>query len=842
MTSELLAPAGDFAALRAAIGNGADAVYLGAGNFNARRNAANFSMSELTEAIEYAHLRSVRVYLTLNTLIADDEGSAALALAAEAYTAGIDAVILQDIGLAAVLHQQLPDLPLHASTQMTLHDAAGLQAAVEMGISRVILPRELSLPEIRQLTGQAASLGLETEIFIHGALCIAYSGQCLMSSLVGGRSGNRGECAQPCRLPWQRSGPGVNQQRFPWLSPRDQALLISMPELAASGVTSLKIEGRMRGSAYVGQVTAVYRAALDRVAAAVSDDPEQQAADLNRLLLAFNRGGGFTDRYLSGRRQLDFLSGTHSGSHGVELGHVQRTDSRNGVLTIMTVLDQASLADPARGDVLSVRRQQEEEVASAPIGTISRQGRLLMIKGFHPDALAKMQEGDRVYRMNDRQAEQLTLKADLRRTHLKIACQGNAGQVRLDAVIHSERGFLAGLQASVSSPAEVAAPIEPDRVRQQLVKTGGTPFQIDEISIEGPVALTIASLNNLRRQLLDVLSDKISRATRRDLPLAFTADWSVNLAQMNRLRKTAADARQPAVTAYFLNLPDDTAAIACGADRYVLPLLSLTGERAAELLAAIRAAEPASQVMAWLPAATAGRSARLIGKLLAECSTWGLDGLYAGNPGSKHLDGPDSFKTADLTANIFNKAALIWYAGQGIQTASPSPELNLARLDPLLDQARQLNLPLEIPIYGRLRLMTSEYCPIGHNLPGCRICHPASTYTLTDRKQQAFPVVPHPSVCTSDIYSNFLLSAASDLVQLMQHQPQNEKSMLDVRLQFLAESATERRQLIRTARQILQAENENSQNAAAADFHALAKSIADRANCPTSHGHYQRGV
>jgi len=842
MISELLAPAGDFAALRAAIGNGADAVYLGAGNFNARRNAANFSMAELAEAIEYAHLRSVRVYLTLNTLIADDEGSDALALAAEAYTAGIDAVILQDIGLAAVLHKQLPDLPLHASTQMTLHDSAGLKAAAELGISRVILPRELSLPEIQQMTELAASLGLETETFIHGALCVAYSGQCLMSSLVGGRSGNRGECAQPCRLPWQRSGPGVNQQRFPWLSPRDQALLISLPELAASGVTSLKIEGRMRGSAYVGQVTAVYRAALDRVTAAVNDDPTQQAADMNRLLLAFNRGGGFTDRYLSGRRQLDFLSGTHSGSHGVELGHVQRTDARNGILTIMTVLDQTNQADPARGDVLSVRRLQEDEVASAPIGTTSRQGRLLMIKGFHPDALAKMQEGDRVYRMNDRQAEQLALQADQKRTHLKITCQGNDSQVQLDAVVRSERGFMDGLRASIAAPAEVASPIEHERVRQQLAKTGGTPFQADEISIEGPVSLSIASLNNLRRQLLDVLADQISRATRRDLPLEFSVDWSDNLAQLNRLSKTVDAERSPAVTAYLLNLPDDPAEIACGADRYVLPLLSLTGQRAAELIAAIKSTEPASQVMAWLPAATAGRSAKLTGRLLAECGDWGLDGLYSGNPGIKYLSGLQAFKAADLTANVFNKAGLIWFAGQGIQTVSPSPELNLARLNPLLDQARQLGLPLEIPIYGRMRLMTSEYCPIGQNLPGCRICHPASTYTLTDRKQQNFPVITHPNVCTCDIYSHFLLSAASDLAQLIQHEAPHENTMLDVRLQFLAESASERRQLIRAARQILQTKDENSQNAAAADFHAIARSIADRANCPTSHGHYQRGV
>ena len=391
---ELLAPAGDFAALRAAVGNGADAVYLGGARFSARRGAPNFDPGSLREAIDYAHLRSAKVYLALNTLIADDEGDAALALAAQAYAAGIDAIIVQDVGLAIILKQLLPELQLHASTQMNLFDRAGILAAARMGMARVILPRELSLDEIRELTGLARANGLETEVFIHGALCVGYSGQCLISSLGSGRSGNRGECAQPCRLPWRRHGPGLPsevkaEKAYPWLSPRDQALLNYLPGLIEAGVSSLKIEGRMRGSAYVGQVVSVYRAALD---GKIPADAER------RLLLAFNRGGAFTSRCAAVRRDDFFLSGEYPGSHGIHLGDIVRISPRTGHFSLMTAPGWPVDFLPGRRDILSIRRAGEDsETASAPIGQIEAKGRLLEIKGFHPEVLATLAEGDPVY-------------------------------------------------------------------------------------------------------------------------------------------------------------------------------------------------------------------------------------------------------------------------------------------------------------------------------------------------------------------------------------------------------------------------------------------------------------
>ena len=871
---ELLAPAGDFAALRAAVGNGADAVYLGASAFNARANAANFGPDDLAEAIDYAHLRSVKVYLTLNTLIGDDEGQAALELAAQAFAAGIDAVILQDIGLASTLRRRLPGLPLHASTQMTVHDAAGLEAAARLGISRVILPRELSLTEITDLTALALKSGLQTEVFIHGALCVSYSGQCLLSSMIGARSGNRGACAQPCRLPWQRIKPNGkpmdsgSDSRFPWLSPRDQSMLDFLPQLIAAGVSALKIEGRMRSSAYVGQVTRIYRAALDRDAG-VQEQPDELPRDRTtdkkrQLLLAFNRGGSFTDRYISGQRQTDFLSGSHPGSHGLLLGQIHRIEPRQGLLSVMTQPEWPADETPGRGDVLSIRRPGDDaEIASAPIGTITRQGRLLLIKGFHPDALAKLREGDPVFRMNDRTAEQNALQADTRHTSLSVSCSVADGEIILTAVVLPGQGRSSGWSAAVRSPEETARPLDENRIALQLQKTGGTPFRISQTGISGPVSLSIASLNELRRRLLEDLTATILRRMHRELPEGFSSEWpGLNMiAGSGEIHRD--EPHQASVTAYYSKIPADFNEIACGADTYALPVLDLSGKNAPAIIQTIRAAEPDSRVFAWLPAATAGRSAKLLPNLLDELLKWGFDGLYSGNPGLRSLADPCLARVADQGANIFNQAALAWFAGEGAETACPSAELDIGRLTPMLAAARQMGMTLELPVYGRLRLMTSEFCPIGQNLPGCRKClsektsgdtaeaegpDDASVWSLMDRRQQAFPVLPHPRVCTSEIFSHFLMSAAPEFLKLAESDhaamldKQNVFQGIAARLCFLEETHAERRLLTERCRHLLTAESTAARNARAADFQAIARQVAERLGCQLGNGHYQRGV
>ena len=280
---ELLCPAGSALALEAAIEGGADAVYFGGSLFNARINAKNFTAEDMRAAIAKAHAYSVKCYLTLNTLVYDRELSACLSAAREAYEAGIDALIVADLGVAAAIHEYLPDLPLHASTQASGHSAASAKELAKLGFSRMVMAREASLEDIKSF---CESSDTELEVFVHGALCVCHSGQCLFSSLVGGRSGNRGECAQPCRLPFAVG----KREKYP-LSLKDLSLAAHIPELIDAGVASLKIEGRMKSPEYVLAVTRVFRRLLDERRGATAEE-------MAFLESVFSRGG-FTDGYFN---------------------------------------------------------------------------------------------------------------------------------------------------------------------------------------------------------------------------------------------------------------------------------------------------------------------------------------------------------------------------------------------------------------------------------------------------------------------------------------------------------------------------------------------------------------
>ena len=290
---ELLCPAGDPTALAAAIDAGADAIYFGSCDFNARKHATNFTPDDMREAIKLAHAYGVKVYITQNTLVLDREISAYLRAAESALVAGADALIVADLGGAMEIHRRFPEAELHASTQMSGHNVAAAKRLAELGFSRMVCAREMSLADLRTFTEQSP---IEAEVFVHGALCVCHSGQCLFSSVVGGRSGNRGECAQPCRLPFGEKG----REAYP-LSLKDLALAEHIPALIDAGVASLKIEGRMKSPEYVREVTRVYRRLLD----------ERRGADKNEMKLlaeVFSRGG-FTDGYFKGR--------VHSGMLGV---------------------------------------------------------------------------------------------------------------------------------------------------------------------------------------------------------------------------------------------------------------------------------------------------------------------------------------------------------------------------------------------------------------------------------------------------------------------------------------------------------------------------------------------
>ena len=301
---ELLAPAGSMEALRAAVCNGADAVYLGADTFNARINARNFSAADLQEAVVYCHVRGVKVHLTLNTLVLDREMPRAAELIRLAASCGVDAFIVQDLGMVSLCRQLAPDVPIHASTQMSIHSLEGVMEAAALGCSRVVLARELPAEEIAHICKRSP---VEIEVFVHGALCMCYSGQCYLSSVIGRRSGNRGQCAQPCRLPY---GYGrFESTRYP-LSLKDNCLAGELDELRRMGVASIKIEGRMKRPEYVAIVTRAYRTVLN--------GGKLMPSDLQELETAFSRQG-FTDGYFRGQPGSDMFGRRQEGEDTADL-------------------------------------------------------------------------------------------------------------------------------------------------------------------------------------------------------------------------------------------------------------------------------------------------------------------------------------------------------------------------------------------------------------------------------------------------------------------------------------------------------------------------------------------
>ena len=301
---ELLAPAGSMEALRAAVCNGADAVYLGADTFNARINARNFSAADLQEAVVYCHVRGVKVHLTLNTLVLDREMPRAAELIRLAASCGVDAFIVQDLGVVSLCRQLAPDVPIHASTQMSIHSLEGVMEAAALGCSRVVLARELPAEEIAHICKKSP---VEIEVFVHGALCMCYSGQCYLSSVIGRRSGNRGQCAQPCRLPY---GYGrFESTRYP-LSLKDNCLAGELDELRRMGVASIKIEGRMKRPEYVAIVTRAYRTVLN--------GGKLTPSDLQELETAFSRQG-FTDGYFRGQTGSDMFGRRQEGEDTADL-------------------------------------------------------------------------------------------------------------------------------------------------------------------------------------------------------------------------------------------------------------------------------------------------------------------------------------------------------------------------------------------------------------------------------------------------------------------------------------------------------------------------------------------
>lgn len=510
MKPEILAPAGSMEALRAAIHAGADAVYLGGSRFGARAYADNFDEAALLQAIEYSHIYGVKVYLTINTLFRNEEIHELFDYLSPLYRVGLDAVIVQDLGVIYYIHQNFPDLPIHASTQMTITTQYAYSLLKDYGVTRIVPARELSMEELKNLkTGTDVP---EVEVFVQGALCYCYSGQCLMSSMLGGRSGNRGRCAQTCRLPYtlyEKEGKNIKAQGAYLLSPKDLCGLEAVPDLIKAGVDSFKIEGRMKKAEYVAVCVRAYRRVVD---AYFTGEFSEKCIEgcRNEMAEVFNRGG-FTKGYYYQKNGKDMMSIRAPGNTGVAIGHI--TDIRKNKISIK--LEK----DVFREDIFVLDGKKDRITLTC--NAEGRKGEIIVLNAPRTQELHRNQTVTRMLCS--------PLMAELK------ACCDTDRMIPLQGRMELKPGFPARLSLSMKAGSreyaviqsgemvEKAAtkPLSREVVTEKISKIGNTRYYFEnlEMDIGTEAFYSLKALKELRRNAVKALEEKVVEAGKRPLPV-----------------------------------------------------------------------------------------------------------------------------------------------------------------------------------------------------------------------------------------------------------------------------------------------------------------------------------
>lgn len=759
-TIELLAPAGSMETLKAAVQAGADAVYLAGPRFGARSSAENFTHETLKEAIDYCHIRGVKVYGAVNTLIKPSELQEALDEVGALYTAQIDAVILQDWGLVRLVKEAYPDLELHGSTQMTLYDAEGVRQALKLGLNRVVIARETSLSDIRSIV---EATGASIEAFVHGALCYSYSGQCLISSQIGGRSGNRGRCAQPCRRKYKlrqgTDGSGkLIRDAYP-LSTRDLMTLDRLEELVSAGIASLKIEGRLRKSDYVSAVVAAYRQELDRIQA-LKASALQGVPDLGGV---FNRET--TVGRIFGAAPDEVLTTKGPGNMGQLVGKTSGYDRYRKQLFI-------TLSGGLRtGDGIKVLAGKDEPGAQVNGLFVDREK--VQRAGAGQRVAMPFEtwvpEGCEVRKTLDidmgKAAQQFALS-----NQRKVALWGE-----LDLQIGQKARLTVGdaegntvLQTS-EMPLEAAQNqgADPERIREQVLKTGETPYVFSVLTVQADpqVFAPVKVLNTLRRDALQAM-DRL-RAVR--YPRGQAVSWSPPGIE------AAKTTDKPGVSVTVCTLDQLIALKGLSVSRvdYTdLPTLKSASELALSM---------GLKLCAAVPALSGQRNLGDIRKTLGEAAWQGP--IRIGSLGQLALTSEAQELIGDHTFNATNPQALDLLNAQGLARICLSPELSREELLTLAPYQAS-----ELLVYGRLVVMTSPLCPV--QCPGpCSACG-GQRFTLEDEKGYIFP-----ARCRDGLFE-VMNSRILNLIDAIGGFP--AKSFGSYRLDFDTESPEQVRRIVRS--------------------------------------------
>ncbi|MDX2098221.1 MAG: DUF3656 domain-containing protein [Leptolyngbyaceae cyanobacterium bins.59] len=518
---ELLAPAGDWDCVRAAVENGADAVYFGLERFNARMRANNFTEADLPELMAFLHRRGVKGYVTFNTLIFTEELADAEQYLRTIIASGVDAAIVQDVGMCRLIRHLSPDFPIHGSTQMTVTSIAGVEIARSLGCELVVLARECSLKEITKIRSQMSDRGITMplEIFVHGALCVAYSGQCLTSEALGGRSANRGECAQACRMPYDLIVDGkpydLGDRRY-LLSPQDLAGLEILPEIVQSGISCLKIEGRLKAPEYVASITRLYRQALDQL----RDSGAYQVSDREQyqLEMAFSRG--LSSGWLQGIDNQALVHARFGKKRGVYLGEVLRVPEGRDPQVVIRL--QAPLK-PGDGVVFDHGHPEAPEEGGRVYGVEQRGRDSLITFGRRDVDLRQVKPGDRLWKTSDPELDRHLRQSFAGETpqfqrslHLEVH---GAADHPLTVIARDDQGHVVQVNSTILLTPAHTQSLTIDRLREQLGRLGNTPFQLGTLTsfLQGEVMLPVSELNRLRRACVAQLEELRSQPLRWEL-------------------------------------------------------------------------------------------------------------------------------------------------------------------------------------------------------------------------------------------------------------------------------------------------------------------------------------
>jgi len=757
---ELLSPAGDFECVRAAVNNGCDAVYIGGKNYSARQYAGNFDIEEIEKVCDYCHLRNVKVYVAVNTIYKQSELKGLLSYAASLERIGVDALIMQDIGAAKLIRDRF-SIPVNASTQLTTNSLQEAQALFDNGFTRVILSRELDLKEIKNIADNCSG---EIETFIHGALCVSYSGQCIMSSMLGGRSGNRGRCAQTCRLPYTLHN-GYDKVKDGYLlSTKDIQTITILPELIEAGIKSFKIEGRMKTPEYVAGVTKIYRKYIDMYFEN-PDEYEVDQKDFKVLLQLFNRGG-FTTGYYNNHSGNEMMSVERPKSWGVKTGIVDKYDKGRQRVFIRT-------REPlCPGDGIEIWTQQEPHSGSN-INKASRAGEVidLAIKG-------DINKNDVVYKTRDKALEdelKKTFEKDVRTKDIyaeTVLKEGREATLKL----FDNEGNSSFVKGDVVSKAE-KQPMTKEKITQQLSKTGGTSFNVKEINVDcdNGIYIGVSSLNKLRRDAVEELEKKIISSSKVN-PHDFESLGIPSRKQFIRNKKLnvqVADILQfeAAITHKGINI------IYFEIGKDLFENLDYCIEKCHGR---------GIKLYAVLPRIFRQYIRDMYNEDINKIISSDIDGFLVRSYGQLNEFKKYNKEIAiDYSANAYNGADIDFWKGEGADKICLSPELNVQEINSFADSS------CEMIVYGHLPLMTTHQCPIGNfdgnkeNSIYCKKRFNKDEYYLKDRKGETFPVKTNCFECVAYILNGkplFLLKFYDEIINT----PSSE-----VRLIFTKETAAQ---------------------------------------------------